>query len=376
MANKSNTQYLWYKLVLGGCLLYGAPTQAEEFIPQVGMGIFYNFGASSDWGLEIYGNIYPLDLSEAVGTPIYMGGNLQVNFAKEEKATFVYSFQTGLDFMIAKSGIELGLAQQDGKSAFQYGVHLHGLLPTLSWRSAKGLDKSYVGIGLRADVLPLAYVIAVNIDGRPLRTQEGIAPLPTLIGSSKRSFQKKNPWLSAAHSEWASIAAFEDLVRQLVCCHTPKTLIKRAKKAMEDEFRHTVLCAGIAAKISGSPVLLPEIQEESRTSIPGQEGLLRIALESWFDGCINEGLAAEKLKHRAKEEQDEDARSALIDIIHDEEEHTELAWDILAWSLKEGDESVQKALLSAKERVPDYITEKWQRDLFHSAQYRLSKLLG
>ena len=48
MANKSNTQYLWYKLVLGGCLLYGAPTQAEEFIPQVGMGIFYNFGASSD----------------------------------------------------------------------------------------------------------------------------------------------------------------------------------------------------------------------------------------------------------------------------------------------------------------------------------------
>ena len=307
-----------------------------------------------------------------------MGGNLQVNFKKEEKPTFVYSFQAGTDFLLAKSGFELGLAVQDGNKAFQYGVHLHGLLPTVSYRSAKGLNQSYVGVGVRADFLPLPLVVALSggVDGRPLRTERGFAENPTPSKTHLEKSSHSNIWLSAAHAEWASIQAFEDLVHQLLCCEAPKSLIKRAKKSMEDEFRHTVLCAGIASKMTGQSTFLPEIQEESRTPLAGPEGLIRLALESWFDGCINEGLAAERLKYRAETEQDEDALSVLHEIVHDEMEHAQLAWDILHWSIESGGERVEKALRQVMDVKPEYVQKDWEKEYFLSAQERLRLLLS
>jgi hypothetical protein len=216
-----------------------------------------------------------------------------------------------------------------------------------------------------------------GVDGRPLRIQEGFASQSNaFLIANHTPQQQENPWLTAAYAEWASINAFADLVQQLVCCNAPKRLIKRAKKAMDDEFRHTVLCAGIASKIFGNSVHLPQINENRRIPLPGKEGLSRLALESWFDGCLNEGIAAERLKYRAQDEQDEDALSALIEIIYDELEHAELAWDILDWCIQMGDKDIQETLLAAKETVPNFLEKEWEYEFFYSAQMRLTELLS
>ena len=122
-------------------------------------------------------------------------------------------------------------------------------------------------------------------------------------------------------------------------------------------------------------MVLPEIQEDKRTLLTGKEGLIRLAVESWFDGCLNEGLAAEKLQHRLQTETDPDAQSALQEIIPDEMEHAQLAWDVIAWTLELGDKRVRHALTNASQSMPTFIQDSWEKDFYATSIQRLNKML-
>lgn len=365
----------WRSLVIGSGLLYGGTSEAVPFgkLPaQAGIGVHKHFGDDSGWGLELYGNLYTYVTPNYI--PLFAGGNLQVNFQKEEPPTVVYSAQGGLDLYLLKGGLELGLATQNGQSAFQYGVNIQPLIvPSYIFRSAKGLDKRYHGLGIRVD-LPSAMIYDFSnqvVVGRPLRTESGIANYPTFMSAD----QLPNIWLKAAIAEWASIPAFEDLVCQLVACNAPKNLVKRAKKAMDDELKHTILCAEIASKHLGEQVVLPEIHEAKRKPAYGAEGLIRLALESWFDGCLNEGLAAEKLKHRLQKESDSDAQNALLQIIPEELEHAQLAWDVIVWTIESGGSTVRQALIDASQSQPSFVQKSWEQRFHAKCLQRLSKIL-
>ena len=365
----------WRSIVIGSGLLYGGSANAAalgQLPAQAGIGFHKHFGDDSGWGMEFYGNLYTYVTPNDY--PLFGGGNLQVNFHNEESPTFVYSLQGGSDLYLLKGGLELGLATQNGQRAIQYGVNIQPLIaPSYIFRSTKGLDKRYHGLGLRAEFPTLLGYGSRNqyVDGRPLRSESGIAKYPVLAFKNKES----KTWLQAAFAEWASIPAFEDLVRQLAACNAPKSLVKRAKSAVDDEFRHTVLCAGIASKHLGEQVVLPQIQEDKRTTLTGMEGLVRLAVESWFDGCLNEGLAAERLKQRFKTERDADAKSALREIIPDEMKHAELAWDVLAWALETGEKRVRHALIKSSKSMPIFIQKSWEKEFYAASMQRLNTML-
>jgi hypothetical protein len=164
----------------------------------------------------------------------------------------------------------------------------------------------------------------------------------------------KEAWLDDAALEHASIAAFSDLQLKLLSVGAPPELLQKTASAVQDEIVHAQLCYQQASRYSVqpcSPAPLPvhgssQIFRWSARSVK----LTSMALESLFDGCVNEGVAAE-LALIAAERCDEKLSKMLTCIAKDETDHARLAWDILAWCHKQGGEIVDKALLKGAERL-------------------------
>lgn len=142
----------------------------------------------------------------------------------------------------------------------------------------------------------------------------------------------QQPWPSLAREEHASIAAFADLITDLVDAGAPPELILRANKAAADEVRH----ARIALKVTEG------MAQEKPSPAPGmierwarRKHLQRMALESYFDGCLNEGLAAARMAERNEREPDPEKKALVASVVSDELEHAELAWSVVEWCLRE-----------------------------------------
>lgn len=200
------------------------------------------------------------------------------------------------------------------------------------------------------------------IIGRPLRVagQQRLAPFS--LGPATRSAEGLAPetrtalgraWLEAARAERASVPAFIALAHDLARADAPHALIRRAVAAAHDERRHARLCEDLVARSTGSglrtytPPLPP--QHEDR-----EARFVRLALESWSDGCIGEATAARraergfagmpKTKHPA-------TRAALHQIARDEHRHAELAWSVLEHTLERGGRRVRDAVAAAVREV-------------------------
>jgi hypothetical protein len=140
-------------------------------------------------------------------------------------------------------------------------------------------------------------------------------------------------WAARACAEWASVPAFWELAEQLDVCGAPAALADRALAAAADEIRHALHAAGVAASLAGAAVALEPPAHLPRQPATGPAGLLRLAAESWTDGCLTEGAAAACATAEADAAGIAALRSALRQVAVDEKRHAELAWDILAWSL-------------------------------------------
>lgn len=181
--------------------------------------------------------------------------------------------------------------------------------------------------------------------GQPTHKAVGLSPeTRTALGRA---------WLEAARAERASVPAFLALARDLKKTDAPRALIRRAVAAATDEHRHARLCEDLVSRSTGSelrthtpPVPPPNETREAR--------LVRLALESWSDGCVGEATAARragrglagmpKTKHPA-------TRAALHQIARDEHRHAELAWSVLEHTVTRGGNRVRDAVAAAVHEV-------------------------
>jgi hypothetical protein len=79
-------------------------------------------------------------------------------------------------------------------------------------------------------------------------------------------------------------------------------------------------------------------------------------VESWIDGCLGEGAAAERAVREARRARDARTRGIHTRIATDESRHAELAWDILRWAVDQGGSVVRDAVGSV-EPAPEWRDE-------------------
>ncbi|WP_437283936.1 hypothetical protein [Sorangium sp. So ce406] len=192
------------------------------------------------------------------------------------------------------------------------------------------------------------------IDGRPLRTAEGVVLPPALaLGPAAMRPARLDratraalagAWLDSARAECGSIPAFLALARDLAAVGAPASLVARALAALGDEVRHAARCSEIASSLAGwrlRPALLPPPPARDADR---RAALVRMALEAWHDGCLGEGAAAARARRSLAGASDAGVRAALGEVARDEAQHAELGWRVLAYCLAEGGREVREAV--------------------------------
>jgi len=125
-------------------------------------------------------------------------------------------------------------------------------------------------------------------------------------------------------------------------------LILRALTAAQDEVRHAVSSAKIASRYLGQEVAveIPPVRagdaDGDRTTL-----LTRLAVESWQDGCLNEGTEAAVADARAAKTRDNCVKRTLKNIAREEATHAALAWDVLRWATETGGDPIRDAVADA-----------------------------
>jgi len=189
------------------------------------------------------------------------------------------------------------------------------------------------------------------VEGRPLRTSSGCVrhdgpteprrPSPRI---REEALLAGWAWERAAQDECASVPAFLHLAAELLAHDAPDALIERCLVAAEDEMVHARLAAELASRYLASRVDPTYPAVAPRPPLAGQAGLVRLATESWLDGCLGEGMAAARAARAARLDGDSYAQSAQRTIARDEARHAELGWSILQWATEVGGDDVRDAV--------------------------------
>lgn len=157
-------------------------------------------------------------------------------------------------------------------------------------------------------------------------------------------------WARAASTECASIPAFMALARDLRRASAPNSLVRAALRAAREEAVHTSLCTNLVNALGDHPMraVVPETPTPNDASLDAL--LERLALESFWDGCVGEGSAATSAQHAESKTRDNATRLAQQTIAQDEAGHAELSRDILAFCISAGGRKVRHALGENLER--------------------------
>ncbi|MCC7536877.1 MAG: hypothetical protein IT379_11715 [Deltaproteobacteria bacterium] len=256
-----------------------------------------------------------------------------------------------------------GAAMFDAGLGYRFGEHGGPSLPLGLDLQVWGLDTmvnvdpllrgGFVGGGLRYPAMDRAFGCVV--EGRPLHDEQGRAPLPALralapfVLRSERDVALAGEWSRRARAEWASVPAFLQLAEQLEHARAPRTLVARALVAAADEVRHAMLTAGATSRIARAPVAFDRVTPATRAPAFGRPALVRLAVESWLDGCLGEGGAAAKAAHEAELAEDDGIRAMQRSIATEEASHAELGWDVMTWAMRAGGEEVREALWAIRD---------------------------
>ena len=202
---------------------------------------------------------------------------------------------------------------------------------------------------------PLCYI------GRPLRDGDDQQVLPSVLASRRRPLSRgarrvdehtrgklARAWLDDARAECASIPAFLALARDLSVNGAPRALVDRALSAARDERRHTALCSALASGYAGVDLRPAALETPPARDPSRSQALLRLAAESWQDGCLGEGAAAAFARRSLATSTDDDVASALAIIARDEAAHAQLAWDVAAWCIEEGGRPVRDTIAATR----------------------------
>ena len=133
-------------------------------------------------------------------------------------------------------------------------------------------------------------------------------------------------WLArAAHLEAASVAAFEDLARELAGHGSPRQLVHAAARAAEDERRHADAVTKLAVA-RGARV--PTVERSATAS----RSLRALAESNAIEGCVRETYGALVATMTASHAVDADVRDAYVGIAPDEARHALLSSAIHDWA--------------------------------------------
>ncbi len=154
-------------------------------------------------------------------------------------------------------------------------------------------------------------------------------------------------WRADAAAEHASVASFARVVLELLAVGAPADLVSAAIAAGQDEVAHAQSCYAIAARLSGrskQPGPLPIVA-------PREATLLRVAVDTFLEGCVGETIAALCAERAAARASDPAIREVLERIADDESRHAALAWRTLHWALAQGGREVAHAVKAAAAEV-------------------------
>lgn len=346
-----------FALGLAGSLLL--PGKDASAIPDnmvIGGGLFvaYHFGERSGFGLgaEAYTTYLVSGEADACGgsrSNAGLGPLLQFGLVNFGDPRLTLALQGGGTFtadtpfsLAAEAGATYHFSAENG-----FGLHL-GLTPQFSIvnlfaRLGVGHGDFSAGVGLRSSTPFSPLLQQCIIEGRPLRSDGG-----AIVAQAKI----EDEWLCATQSEHASVFAFAELARALVAAEAPPALITRALNAGEDELRHTIGSAKMALKHAKNAIFTPPHFEPRQTFETGLAAYKRLAVESWLDGCLNEGVAAKAAELDAVITRDRDVRQLKTTIAREEAEHAQLAWDVLRWSIDRGGDEVRHELWKLRDHAP------------------------
>ncbi|AKJ00086.1 hypothetical protein ATI61_104506 [Archangium gephyra] len=152
----------------------------------------------------------------------------------------------------------------------------------------------------------------------------------------------RRTWQERAQSEFRSIQILTRFLTEVVGSGDPLEVYAGAVEAVEDEVRHTALCAAVCEAL-GAPVLLPEplplLDPEGFLKAPMPERALATALTML---CINETLSVgyiEDLRARCTQP---GLRAVLDTTLADEGEHGDYGWAYADVSLQRFPASTRK----------------------------------
>jgi hypothetical protein len=151
-------------------------------------------------------------------------------------------------------------------------------------------------------------------------------------------------WVEDALMEHAAIAAFERATLELMAMAAPPSLLAEVQVAAADEVEHATRCFGLAARFSGlqrepGPLssLEPRVQGLAAAGADSPEvgeDWVRLALDTFVEGCVGETIAA-LLARRGQRRCEDPATTAVLEsIVDDEGRHAGLAWQTIRWILQ------------------------------------------
>lgn len=169
------------------------------------------------------------------------------------------------------------------------------------------------------------------VDGRPLRDALGTRRPEVLIGQVPPAEARR--WIEAGQDELEAVASFLNLADELRRLGAPAALVGRCLDAADDEAVHALLCLGRAAELGAGRVVAAPLAPRPRIVRDRASALRQLAKESWEDGYLNEGRAADRLEARASAtREDRDARIQAR-IAAEERGHALLGRDVARWCL-------------------------------------------
>ncbi len=181
--------------------------------------------------------------------------------------------------------------------------------------------------------------------GRPLRGRRRRTwpePDRRLSGAAAAAEQ----WRAMAVEEYESIAAFGELALDLMAAGAPAELITRCHRAALEEAGHTQACLEVATLLDGREGAVAARPPGNTRRRPRWRRalLVRLAVESYLDGCIGEGSAARVLGALVAEARHPEVREVLRVLAREEMGHARLGRDVVRWCRAAGGPVVDRAL--------------------------------
>ena len=147
-------------------------------------------------------------------------------------------------------------------------------------------------------------------------------------------------WLITAQMEHASVASFHQFALDLMRFGAPPELLMRTNKAIMDEISHARAAFAITEGFLNQALAPDDFHMKIQPATDLADFAKKVALEA----AINETIAVILATLQRAQCTDDAIKTFLTEIIREEAEHAELAWDTLRWLLQKGNRDVFDSL--------------------------------